>query len=247
MSSKQIFGSDSQPQMTNSDAYLLATNHFLAERYVEAYQTCSAIILSNPNHIDAINLLGVIAQKIGRHDLAAEQFLKAININGNIAKLYFNLGTSLLPLERKTEAISCYKKAIELQPELPEFHYNLANILKSQKKFDKAIASYKTAISIQPDFLDAHFHLGSTLTECERFDEAIVCFQKSLAIKPDFPEAEHLLNALTNKTSASAPKEYVRGVFNSYADNFESHLIKILEYKTPALIRDTILDFRGED
>jgi predicted TPR repeat methyltransferase len=224
-------------------AYSLATDHLIGQRYGEAYQICSTIIQADPNHIEATNLLGVIAQKIGRHDLAAEQFQQAININSNIAKLHFNLGTALLPLRRKEEAIECYKKAISLEPNLPEFHYNIANILKDLKRFNDAILSYKKAISIKPNYIDAHFHLGSALTESEKFDEAILCFQKLLTIKPDFPEAEHLLNAITGKTSDSAPIEYVKGVFNSYADNFESHLIKTLEYKTPSLIKEAILNF----
>ncbi|MBF0357846.1 MAG: tetratricopeptide repeat protein [Magnetococcales bacterium] len=187
----------------------------------------------------------MIAQKIGRHDLAAEQFQQAINVNNSIAKLHFNLGTSLLPLGRKEEAIACYKKAISLDPNLPEFHYNLANIFKEIKRFNDAAAYYKQAISIQPNYIDAYFHLGSTLTENEQFDEAINCFQKLLTIKPGFPAAQHLLNALTGNTSDSAPREYVKGVFNSYADNFENHLVKTLEYKTPSLINEAILNFAG--
>ncbi len=237
--------SDTHPQMSIDEAYSLATDHLNAQRYSEAYQLCNSIIQAIPTHIEAINLLGVIAQKIGRHDLAAEQFENAININGNIPNLYFNLGTSLLPLGRNEEAIACYKKAISIQPNNPEFHYNLANVYKSVKRFDDAILHYKQAITIKPDFVDAHFHLGCTLTESENFDEAIFCFQKVLALKPDFPAAQHLLDALTGNTSDRAPKEYVKGVFNSYADNFEIHLLKTLEYKTPSVIKEAILNFGG--
>ncbi|MBF0193601.1 MAG: tetratricopeptide repeat protein [Magnetococcales bacterium] len=233
-------------QITVSEAYSLATDHLIAQRYEEAFKLCSTILLTTPNHIEAINLLGVIAQKIGRHDIAAEHFQQAININSKISKLHFNLATSLLPLGQKEEAILSYTKAISLEPSLPEFHYNLANVHKELKRFKEAIASYKKAISINPIYIDAHFHLGSSLIEDEQFDEAVKCFKKLLTIKPDFPEATHLLNALTGNTSETAPREYVKGVFNSYADNFESHLINTLKYKTPSLIKDAVVKHVGD-
>jgi Tfp pilus assembly protein PilF len=72
--------SNDQSQMTVDDAFKNAIDHFNMDRYTEADKLCTAIIQAFPNHINAINLIGVIAQKINRHDLAIEQFQKAINM-----------------------------------------------------------------------------------------------------------------------------------------------------------------------
>lgn len=38
----------------------------------------------------------------------------------------------------------------------------------------------------------------------------------------------------------SAPREYVVGLYNSYAETFDSHLQEALAYRTPAVIVETL-------
>ena len=69
-----------------------------------------------PNHINSINLLGVVAQKVNRHDLAVDLFQRAINIDNSRALLYYSLGGSLNNLGRREEAIQVLKIALEKEP-----------------------------------------------------------------------------------------------------------------------------------
>ncbi|MBF0368913.1 MAG: tetratricopeptide repeat protein [Magnetococcales bacterium] len=105
-----------QTQLTVDAAYAQAIDHFNAERYTESDKLCTAIIQVVPVHIDAINLLGVIAQKLDRYDLAVDQFQKAINIDNNRALLYYNLGASYYQLGRIEEAIKALNTALEREP-----------------------------------------------------------------------------------------------------------------------------------
>ena len=50
-----------------------------------------------------------------------------------------------------------------------------------------------------------------------------------------------MLNALTGNTSTEPPKEYVKNLFDDYAERFNDSLIKQLEYKLPFLIKELIL------
>jgi Flp pilus assembly protein TadD len=89
-----------QSLLTADAAYAQAIDHFNAERYSDSDRLCTLIIQSVPHHVDAINLLGVIAQKINRHELAVEQFKLALTIDNSKSVLYYNLGISLYTLER---------------------------------------------------------------------------------------------------------------------------------------------------
>lgn len=44
----------------------------------------------------------------------------------------------------------------------------------------------------------------------------------------------------TPATPASAPREYVVGLYNSYAETFDSHLQGALEYRTPTVVVDNL-------
>jgi predicted Zn-dependent protease len=116
MDKKPTPRSSGQTQLTVDAAYSQAIEHFNTGRYSEADKLCTAIIQAVPDHIDAINLLGVIAQKLNRHDWAAVQFQRVINIDNSRALLYYNLGISLHQLGQNKEAIQVLKIALEKEP-----------------------------------------------------------------------------------------------------------------------------------
>ncbi len=90
--------------ITIVEAYARAVEHFNAARFREADMLCTAILQADPRNIDVINLLGVIAQRLNRHDLAVGQFQRAIAIDGASPMLHCNLGNALSALGRLEEA-----------------------------------------------------------------------------------------------------------------------------------------------
>jgi tetratricopeptide (TPR) repeat protein len=179
---------DSQPQLTVDEAYTQALDHFNGQRYTETDRLCTSIIKSVPNHIYAINLLGLTAQKVNRHDIAIELFQKALNIDNSLAWLYYNLGTSLYPLGRIDDVVKALKKAIEIQPVYSEAYSSLGNALTELGMLDEAVVNLHKAISIQPDFAQAHYNLGNALKEQGKLDAGVTCYQKAIAIQPDFAD-----------------------------------------------------------
>jgi len=47
---------------------------------------------AEPNHAEAIHLLGVIAHQVGQHQVAVEYIQRAIGLNGSAAAFHNNLG-----------------------------------------------------------------------------------------------------------------------------------------------------------
>ena len=206
---------DSQSQLTVDKAYTQAIDHFNARRYIDADKLCSAIIQAVPNCIDAINLLGVIAQRVNRHELAVEQFQKAINIDNSRALLYYNLGVSLYTLGRIEEAIQVLRIALEKEPGNGQFIEYLNGLLNNfvsnagvdsiQNKagkalrqgisfhkagqLDEAIHWYQKTLKFNPDNLAALSNMGAALQTTGKLEEAVSSYQKAIAIKPDYAEA----------------------------------------------------------
>ena len=66
------------------------------------------VLKIQPNHFDALHLLGVIKYQTGSFREAEDCFLAAINLEENSAILYSNYGLVLEKLYRFEEAIFCF-------------------------------------------------------------------------------------------------------------------------------------------
>src|SRR5271157_876168 len=88
------------------------------------------ILQKQPEHFDALHMLGVAALQTNRNALAIQLLQKAISINPNVPGAYGNLGYAQYLGGHYAEALVSYDKAIALQPRLAYLHSNRGNILK---------------------------------------------------------------------------------------------------------------------
>ncbi|MBF0383128.1 MAG: tetratricopeptide repeat protein [Magnetococcales bacterium] len=180
---------DGQQQVSIDDAYRQAKDHFDAGQYTKTDQLCTAILNVAPNHIYALDLLGLVAQRINRHDLAVTLFQKAIDIDSCKAFLYYNLGTSLYLLGQVEETVQVYKKAIEFRPDFAEAYNGLGNSLLDKGELKEAVLYLQKALAITPNFSDAVYNLGIAMLRQGKLDDAITNFKKAIAINPDHVNA----------------------------------------------------------
>jgi len=82
--------------------------------------------------------------------------------------------------------------------------------------------------------------LGHTLSSLGRHDEAADAYVEALKLAPDDPYVRHLVAAAGRfEAGERAPPEYVRVLFDGYAERFDRHLIH-LRYRVPGLIRSVL-------
>jgi hypothetical protein len=104
-------------------------------------------------------------------------------------------------------------------------------------EFGAALDSYDQALKHRPDYALAHYHRGNVLRALERREEAIAAYRAALA-HGDNPEtiAFALASVGEGETPAALPNDYVRSLFDQYANHFDQHLTEVLGYKTPAVL-----------
>ena len=151
------------------------------------------------------------------------------------------LGVVLKQTGRVSESLVANQKSVQLVPQDAEAHNNLGTTLQELARLEEAEASYKQAIALKPDYVEAHYNLGVTLQELGRLDEAEASYRQVIALKPDDAEAKHMLAALSGETTATAPRDFIEGLFDNYAAKFESSLVDNLEYKIPRVIAEMII------
>ena len=205
---------------------------------VESYKKALAV---NPNYAEAHNNLGVTLKELGQLDSAVECYEKAITTQPEYAEAHNNLGLAFYELDQVDAAVESYKKALAIKPDYAEVNYNLGNALNDLGQLDDAVKSYEKALAIKPDYAEAHNNLGNVLKDLGQLDDAVKSYERALAIKPDYLVPQHMINALTGNTSTEPPKEYVKNLFDDYAEGFDDSLIKQLGYKLPFLMKELIL------
>lgn len=168
-----------------------------AGRLAEAEVWYRRVLAAEPNHADALNLLGVVANQVGRHDLAVELIRQAIRQNGQNPDYFSNLGNAFYGRGKLDEAVAAYRRAISIKPDHAESLSNLGVTLLGQGKLDEAVAAYRRAIGIKPDYAEAHSNLGNALKEQGQLAEAVAAYRQAISIKPDHAKAySNLGNAL---------------------------------------------------
>jgi predicted O-linked N-acetylglucosamine transferase (SPINDLY family) len=177
--------------MTLQQQLELGLSHHQSGRLAEAERMYRQVLAEQPDHADALHLLGVLAARAGRLDAAAELIRRAIAICSTNALYYSNLGSVLTDLGQLKEAIAACGHAIVLKPGLADAHYNLGNALKDKGQLDEAIASYRQAIRIKPDYAQAHSNLGIVLAKVGQLDEAIASHRQAIRLKPELAEAHY--------------------------------------------------------
>jgi len=180
---------------TISEALALAIEHHQGGRLPVAEQIYRQILQAEPNHADALHLLGVIAHQVKQHGVAVEYMGRAIGLNGNVSAFHNNLGEAYRALRKLREAVGSYRRAIELKPDYAGAHSNLGAALRDQGKLEDAIAAFRRALELKPDYVEANFNLGAALRDQGKREDAIACCRRALELKPDYVEAHYNLGA----------------------------------------------------
>ena len=208
----------------------------------EAITSYKRALEHKPDYAKALYNLGNSLNECGELEEAIASYRETITIKPDYAEAHSNLGNVLKKIGKPNEAEFSYRKALAIRPDYAEAHSNLGAVLRELGRLNDAEESYKMALSIKPDFAEAHSNLGHVLQTLGKFNEAADSLRKAVGIEPDLPGVQHRLNALLGITTDFAPRQYVEDIFNSYAKKFDNHLVNVLKYDAPIMLKKALLD-----
>lgn len=171
----------------------VGASHHRSGRLAEAEKIYRQILVEQPNHPDALHLLGLLALHAGRTDAAIDLIKRAIGVCPTRPYYYGNLGNALRAAGQTAAATQAYREAIRLKPDFVEALANLASILTDLKRPEEAIDACRRALRFKPDYADAHVNLGNALMDQLRVAEAIESYRRGVHLKPDFAGAHNNL------------------------------------------------------
>lgn len=164
-----------------------------AGRLDEAERMYRAVLEEDPLQVDALHLLGLVAQRRGRSAEAVELISRALQQRPNYAEAHYNLGLVYRECGQLEAALACFERAVALRPRYAEACYNLGNTLKDLGRLDEAVAAYRRALRVRPQFGKALNNLANTLREQGRLEEAVVAYRQAIECDPGYAKAYHNL------------------------------------------------------
>lgn len=162
----------------------------------QAVRRYHSVLRAQPDHADALHLLGVALHQQGDHHQAAENIGRAVTLNRGNAAYHANLGEAHRALGDLERAADSCRTALRLQPRFPEAANNLGLVLMAQGKMEEAILQFRQTLRIKPDDGMASNNLGNALRLCGDLDGAVAQFRRAVQIEPNLAEAHSNLGQL---------------------------------------------------
>ena len=147
------------------------------------------ILILNPMHFDALQLLGTIAAQTKQWNKALGLLTDALKINTTNASVYNNHGNVLKEFKRLDEALTSYDRAIEFKRDYAEAYLNRGTVLQELNRLDEALTSYDRAIEFKRDYVEAYCNRGIVLKKLKCLDEALTSYDRAIEFKRDYAEA----------------------------------------------------------
>jgi tetratricopeptide (TPR) repeat protein len=198
-----------ETRMSFEQAIQLGIQHQQAGRYSEAESIYRQILAVQPNHPDALHLLGGLALQFGKLDIAADLMRRAVAAAPRVALYRCNLGLVLNRAGKWDQAIDVLRSAVQIQPDFAEAYYNLGNALAGREQFAQAVEAYQRAVALRGDNPEWHNNLANALRYSGRTDDAEAAYRQAIALHPAYAEAHNNLASLLH--AAGKIREAIEG------------------------------------
>ena len=162
-----------QPSATTPAALCEAgVQHLSAGRHLDAQICCEKALALDPGHADTLHLTGLLCLQAGQYDHAIEWVSRAIRQQPKTDYLA-SLGTALLRLGRREEALATFDKAVQLDPSNANLWKNFGDVLAEMARLPEAVLTYQHALKLDPRLWAAAYQAGSLLHQLGRTEEAL--------------------------------------------------------------------------
>lgn len=224
------------------DAYYnLGLTLMKQENAAEAERVFAELLERSPQHHAARFQYGCVLMQQNKIPDAIKQFLIIEDAQSSHFETESNLATCYLKQGALKEAKNHYLKALKLRPQDSQILFNLGVIHMQLGQIDTAIEHYQKAIYIEPNSFAAQNNLGVAFLARHHIPYALQHFQQALRLQPDNQAIAYTVTMLSKQQNlAAAPVEYIRSLFDAYADHYEPHLLNTLNYQVPKLLLDTV-------
>jgi len=208
------------------------------ERHAEAAALAAEVTADHPELISGWNARAAALLAMGQAEQAERILGQALEVHPDQPALTLLLGHARKAQNRSDEAEASYRRFDRHGRHLVE----QAEALTLSGRLTEAEHQYRQLVATQPGNAAAHSGLGRLLLRMGRAEEAARCLQQALKLRPDDPTSRHFLSVASGQPVTRAHPDYVRALFDDYAEDFETDLTGTLGYRIPEELATRLSD-----
>ena len=170
----------------------------------EAERLLAHVLASNPDHPEALRVLGILHGRCGRHAAAVAVLQRALALRPEDALLLNDLATAQMASGARDEALDHWRRACTLAPTQAAVWFNLGRNLQLAGDSEAAVEALAQAAALAPDLLPAAILLGDALVHLGRFDDAERHYRDALRLQPACGDAWRGLSNIKTRLLSEA-------------------------------------------
>jgi tetratricopeptide (TPR) repeat protein len=224
-----------------------------SHRYENAAKHLRELIGLKPDTADNWFNLGMVEEKLGRFEDAADAFRSALERTPHEpAEVHSRLGGVLALAGREGEAEQAYRSALELDPDSPDARFGLGMLAVSEGRLDDGIEEFRSALEKNPRFAQAWQQIMEARRIEKEDDDDLLSVREALqqqALASDERESLNFalgkaLDDLGQYDEAFAHYEIANRLKGERLPDYD---LDELERSTDALIRASTADGQATD
>lgn len=240
-------------------------------RYEEVLELLGEASSRFPGAPNLLVNLSIAQRATGDLPAATASAEQAVRLAPGLLGAWNAFGLALIAQERWPEAEEVFRQGLGQHPDNPALQHHLDQVLAKLGKprvqgasqqglawlvhaeeLSKtgnpisAEAMLRQAVQLNPNSSAAHSKLGIFLMRFGRSREAVPMLEKALEHEPACPVSRYFLRLAQGEMPAAGASDYVQVLFDTYAEQFDQHLVIGLDYKVPELLLDLLREEIGD-
>jgi len=180
------------------EAFELHKKGMIAEAKVKYLE----ILQIDNNHLNALQLLGLVELEFNNCNDAIFWLKKALSIEKNNASIFNNLGNAELKLDHFSLAVEYYSEAIQIGGDnIHQTFFNRGFAKQKMKQWIDSIEDFNQAISLEPNIAEYFFNLAVSHESLSNFDFAKQNYMYAIELNPNYYDAYLNLGALLEQSN----------------------------------------------
>jgi predicted TPR repeat methyltransferase len=209
-------------------------------KHEAALQALDGSLAIDPEQADAWCQRGIALLHLKRTQDAVASFERALRLDAHHAASLYHLGCALNDLHQHERALALFERLLKVAPERAEAWFRHGQTLQALDRHAQALPSYERALALDAAMPQAWINRAGILKDSGRTADAIAAYREAIAHGAERELVQFYLAPLEGRTTVSAPRSYVQGLFDDYADRFDAHLLNALRYRGHEILVDAL-------
>ena len=191
--------------------------------------------------VDALSHRGMALADLGQYSDALACHDAVLSQQPSFIPAVYQRCLMLKKQGRHQDMLEATSQLLMLDADSPDAWWLHAEALHRLQQHDAALAAFDKLLTFDPTLHRVWSQKAGLLKDLGRNADALAAFEQVLAHGGDADLNGYYIASLNGLNPPSAPpRSYVQGLFDDYAEHFDTHLVKVLGYQAHTVLVENL-------